>query len=90
MKSQEVTTFSASALSGVAGFFSYIEQNATVLNIIISGLGVMFAFIFGVVGCYSVYVTRQKDKKIAEAKVGVAENQAAIKELQKIHSNDKK
>lgn len=82
MKSQELTTFSASAVSGISGLFVYIEQNATVLNIIISGLGVMFAFIFGAVGCYSVYITRKKDKRIED-------NQADIRELQKIRVEDK-
>lgn len=86
---KEALTLGASALSGSAGLLVFIEENATVINTLISFVGVLFAFIFGAVGCYSVYITRKKDKAIKDNEIETAKNKAAIRELQQSRSTDK-
>ena len=76
MSSQTIGTACASVLSLAGGLFCYIEQNATVLNIIISGIGVFGAFLFGAVSWHSMHVNRRKDKVSAK-------NLKSIEELKK-------
>ena len=66
MSSQTASTACASVVSFAGGLFCHIEENATVLNTIISATGVIGAFIFGGVSVYSMKVARRKDKASAD------------------------